>query len=89
MWQANCSWKGMRSKEAIVAAVALADCLETYTSDNARPENILLLAETLQHGDDRRRRNRAVAGPQELGNWIESLPAHVLHLLVTQKPGRA
>lgn len=75
----------MHRSHALTAAIALADCLETYTSE-VRLENIVSLAEALERSG--RLRNRAVFSPQDLGNLIDALPVEVLRMLKTNGTSR-
>lgn len=68
----------MSSRHALTTAIALADYLETYTSET-RLENILHLAEALQRQENDSK--LALVSPQLLGSLIEALPADVLHQL--------
>lgn len=68
----------MSSRHVLTTAIALADYLETYTSET-RLENIVHLAEALQSQENDSK--LAPVSPQLLGNLIEALPAGVLHQL--------
>ncbi len=65
----------MSASRALATAVALADYLETYTSE-VRLENIVRLAEALQHFD--RPSSLVPVTPQALGSLLAALPAEIL-----------
>lgn len=71
-------WAAMPSSTALATAVALADCLETYTS-HASPENIVRLAEALQKSKVYRRLSSLA--PEDLGKLLGALPPDVLRQL--------
>ncbi len=68
----------MHSRHALATAVALADYLETFTSET-RLENIVQLAEALQSRENDSK--LALVSPQHLGKLIEALPEEVLRQL--------
>ncbi len=68
----------MPGTHALTVAIALADCLETYTSE-VRLENIVSLADALERSG--RVRNLPVFSPRDLGNLIDALPVEVLRML--------
>ena len=76
----------MHSPKALATAVALADYLETYTSD-VHLENIVRLAEALQRSGTCRR--WPAMAPEDLGDLIDALPSEVMRHFKSRPPARA